>query len=158
MNEKTHPHTTAALAVRRAQLLADNRLLRERIRQNEGYIKSLDTAIGLMNPAFDPGTVLPKRRYTRTFERGELKSLVIRILKAANGPLSTEDITAQVMARKVLAEDCRGEVRRALMSYGFVKRVSQDDDHRDYWILERYAAKDEANEGGTPMLRLLRDQ
>jgi|GEM_PF-4684595 len=163
MSENTHPHTTSALAKRRAELIADNQQMRERIRLNDGYIKSLDTAIALMDPTFDPGTVLPKRQYDRKFDRGELKSLIIQTLKAADGgPLSTRAITDHVMERKGLADDCRTEVRRALINYDVVKKVDGDpDDHMEYWSLVGYAAK--GKDGGdskeaTAGLRLLRDQ
>jgi hypothetical protein len=160
MNENTYPHTTSALAKRRAELLADNQRMRERIRLNDGYIKSLDTVIALMDPAFDPGTVLPKRQYERKFERGELKSLIIKILKAANGgPLSTRDIADRVMKRKGMTDDCRTEVRRALINYDVVEKVDGDtDDHMEYWKLNGYTAtanpKDEKQEAAGK-LRLL---
>jgi hypothetical protein len=142
MSENTHPHTTAALAKRRAELIADNQAMRERIRLNGEYIKALDTAMGLMDPAFDPGTVLPKRQYTKKFDRGELKSLIIRTLKAAEGgPMSTRAITDQVMERKGMTDDCRTEVRRALLHYDVVEKVDGDpDDHMEYWALMGYAA------------------
>ncbi|MBI9079924.1 MAG: hypothetical protein JEY79_09325 [Pseudodesulfovibrio sp.] len=163
MSKNTHPHTTSALAKRRADMIADNQQMRERIRLNDGYIKALDTAIALMNPDFDPGTVLPKRQYTRKFERGELKSMVIQILKMAEGgPLSTGDITTQVMERKGLDDDCRAEVRRALLNYDTVEKVEgETDDHMEWWILKGYAAKpmdDGTPEEATAGLRLLRDQ
>lgn len=137
--------------------------MRERIRLNDTYIKALDTAIGLMDPAFDPGTVLPKRQYTKKFEKGELKSLIIQTLKAADGgPLSTRDIADQVAKRKGLNDDCRTEVRRALLNYDTVEKVEGDpDDHMEYWTLKGYAAKgkgDGGTEEATARLRLLRDQ
>ena len=163
MSENTHPHTTSALAKRRAELIADNQAMRERIRMNDGYIKALDTAIALMDPGFDPGSVLPKRQYTKKFEKGELKSMIIQTLKDADGgPLSTRAIADQVMERKGLDDDCRTEVRRALLTYGTVEKVDGDpDDHMEYWSLVGYAAK--GKDGGdskeaTAGLRLLRDQ
>ncbi|WP_272699454.1 hypothetical protein [Desulfovibrio sp. Fe33] len=161
MSKKPHSHTTAALAKRRAELIADNQAMRERIRLNDGYIKSLDTAMGLMDPAFDPGTVLPKRQYTKKFDRGELKSLIIRTLKAADGgPLSTRAITDQVMEHKGMTDDCRTEVRRALLHYDVVEKVDGDpDDHMEYWALVGYAATTkQANDKGDEAtdLRLLK--
>ncbi|MEZ7196757.1 hypothetical protein [Pseudodesulfovibrio karagichevae] len=163
MSENTHPHTTAALAKRRAELIADNQAMRERIRLNDGYIKSLNTAIGLMDPGFDPGTVLPKRQYTRKFDRGELKSLIIQTLKAAEGgPLSTRAITDQVMGRKGMTDDCRTEVRRALLHYDVVEKVDGDpDDHMEYWALVGYAAAAKpagSSSVATAGLTLVRDQ
>jgi hypothetical protein len=163
MSENPHPHTTLSLAKRRAELIADNQLMRERIRMNDGYIKALDTAIGLMDPAFDPGTVLPKRQYTRKFDRGELKSLIIQILKATGGgPLSTRAITDQVMERKGMTDDCRTEVRRALLHYDVVEKVDGDpDDHMEYWALVGYAATakpDGSTSVATAGLTLVRDQ
>jgi len=155
MSENTYPHTTAALAKRRAELIADNQAMRDRIRLNDGYIKALDTAIDLMDPAFDPGTVLPKRQYDRTFERGELKSLVIKILKAADGgPLSTRDIADRAMERKGMTDDCRPQVRQALLGYKTVEKVDSDpDDHMEYWKLKGYSAK--GKEGPESGLRLV---
>lgn len=163
MSENTHPHTTSALAKRRAELIADNQAMRERIRLNDGYIKSLDTAIALMDPTFDPGTVLPKRQYDRKFERGELKSLVIQILKAADGgPLSTRDIADRVMERKGMIDDCRPQVRQALLGYKTVEKVEgEPDDHMEYWKLKGYAAAAKPS-GSTSVatagLTLVRDQ
>jgi hypothetical protein len=135
MSKKPHSHSTAALAKRRAEPVADNQAMRERIRLNDGYIKALDTAIGLIDPAFDPGTVPPKRPYTKKFDRGELKPLIIRTLKAAEGgPLSTRAITDQIMERKGMADHCRTEVRRALLHYDVVEK-SRRGSRRPHGIL-----------------------
>jgi hypothetical protein len=55
--------------------------------------------------------------------------------------MSTRAITDQVMERKGMTDDCRTEVRRALLHYDVVEKVDGDpDDHMEYWALMGYAA------------------
>lgn len=112
---ENHPHAISALAKQKAVLLRQLAELRSEVRQVQTDIASLDRAMQLLDPSCDTRAIKPvSRPQRRLFERGELATHVLEVLKAAAGPMSANDIAAAVGERAGITENIRDNVKDAL--------------------------------------------
>lgn len=130
-----------ALARKKAELMGKADELQRRLRKKRVQIAALDESMRLLDQGCDPGLVKPKRKYTKTFEHGELKRIIFDILKeAGGGPLTTRQIADEVKKRKGLDRDVRKDVKRALQGYHIVIKVGEIENHQALWAFKDYAA------------------
>ncbi len=130
-----------ALARKKAQL---------NVKQAE--INTIDQTFMLLGLECDPELTRPRKSYTRTFKRGELKRLIIKILKEVNGgPLTTRQITNEVMRRKGLDSDYWDHVKRALRRYPITVKLRENENGESMWALKTYTTKPKND---PPLLRL----
>lgn len=118
----------------------------------EAEIDHLDYAMLLMNIVCDMELARPRRIYIRTFAHGELKRMIIQILKHAGQPITTRQVTDEVRKRKQLVLDYRRYVKNALGRYKVTIKVGENEAGESLWTLKGYAAK---TKPAPPRLRLV---
>src|SRR5438132_3034734 len=98
------PHVISALREKRAIVAGLIEKLERKLEQHRADLTHIDGVLRLFQPDRDPEAIKPKRTYarrTRYFAKGELSRFVLEALRDAHGkPLSTDDITGQVIAAK----------------------------------------------------------
>jgi hypothetical protein len=108
-------HVMAALVRKRAELAAEL-VERERgLAQLRADIAHLDGAIRLLQPAYKPASIRPKRRPTRHprwFATGELGRLCLDALRDAAEPLPAVEIARVVMRRRGMDAEENAALRR----------------------------------------------
>src|SRR4051794_24316572 len=90
----------SALARKRVEVAAEIVEREQALDQLRADLAHLDGALRLLEPAYKPGAIRPKRRNTkhgRLFVMGELGRLCLDVLRAAAEPLSTMEIARAVM-------------------------------------------------------------
>ncbi len=141
-----------ALSKKRAQLSREVLDLEKQLEDKLAKIKTLDCTMLMLGIACDMELARPRRVYTRTFRHGELKRLIVGILKDAGSPLTTRQVADEVRRCKRLLQDYRPHVKRALARYRITVKVGQTDNGESLWTLTAYAAKAKAD---LPPLRLV---
>ncbi len=130
-----------ALSKKRSLLTRELIDLQEAFQRKQVEIITLDATIHMLDIQYDMELARPRRVYTRTFDLGELKRLIIGILKEADKPLTTRQISDEVCRQKRLFQDCRRKVKNALQSYRVTVKVGETDTGLSLWTLKTYAAK-----------------
>lgn len=127
--------------------------LQRLLHKKRAQIAALDESMRLMDQGYNPDQVKPKRKHTRTFAHGELKRLIIGILKEVDGgPLTTRQIADEVRKIKGLDRDVRKDVKRALQGYRNIIKVGEIDNHQALWAFKGYAA---STSDAPPSLRIV---
>lgn len=115
-----------ALARKRAELAAEIVERERALDQLRADLAHLDGALRLLEPAYKPGSIRPKRRHTkheRWFATGELGRLCLDVLRAAAEPLPTMEIARAVMRRRGMdSEDGPAMLRVENMLAGVLRR------------------------------------
>jgi hypothetical protein len=130
--------------------------LEKLVAAKQAEIDTLDCTMLMLGIACDMELARPRQVYTRTFDHGELKRMILDILKNADGPMTTRQVTDEVRRRKKLLQDYRPHVKRALMRYRITVQVGKTESGESLWTLKRQAAR--AKDKSTPSLRLVRSQ
>ena len=97
------PHVISALREKRAIVAGLIEKLERKLEQHRADLTHIDGVLRLFQPDRDPGEIKPKRAYarrTRYFARNELARLCMDALRDAPGLITTDEITAQVIAAK----------------------------------------------------------
>ncbi len=95
-------HVISALRTKRAEIGGYIHDLEKKIKRLRANLAHVDATIRLFAPGLDPDAILPKRTYQRTryFAKGELSRRCLDVLRDTEGPLTTAEIAAAVMADK----------------------------------------------------------
>ena len=145
-----------ALCRKRSQLSSEIIELEAQLERKRKEVATLDCTMVVLGMARDEEIARPRRVYTIRFGRGELKRMIVDILKAADGPLTTRQVTDEVRRRKRMLQDYRGRVKCALTQYRITVQVGKTESGESLWTLKGQAAKD--NDDSKPSLRLVRSQ
>lgn len=93
------------LVQKRAELMGDMERLKEDLLKAQNDIKSIDRTIRIFDPEYPFLSVKPKKRIlNRVFKSGELKRLLLDLLKE-KGPLSAKQLTYYVQERELNIPD-----------------------------------------------------
>lgn len=141
-----------ALSKKRSVLSRELLDLQEQLKLKQSEIDTLDCSMLLLGVSCDMELARPRRVYTRTFDYGELKRLIIETLKAADGPMTTRQVTDEIRRRKRLLQDCKNPVSKALWKYRVTVKVGETDSGESLWTLKSYATKPKPS---APRLRLV---
>lgn len=96
-------HVVSGLIEKRRELVGIIDELQRQLDQHRADLTHIDGALRVLATDLDPETIRPKRIYRRNryFARNELSRLCLGVLRTAAGELlSTDDITARVIAAK----------------------------------------------------------
>ncbi len=145
-----------ALSKKRSLLSRELLDLEKQIADKQTEIDTLDCTMLMLGIACDMELARPRQVYTRTFGYGELKRMILDILKNANAPMTTRQVTDEVRRRKKLLQDYRPHVKRALMRYRITIQVGKTESGESLWALKGQAAR--AKDGCASPLRLVRSQ
>ncbi|MGE5548117.1 MAG: hypothetical protein ACM33T_14520 [Solirubrobacterales bacterium] len=94
--------TVSALVERRRDIQREIAYLEHEIKKCEEAIGHIDATIHLLDPCYELAKLKPKQFYTEDalFHPGEVPVLVLEILRGANHPMTTPEITNALLARK----------------------------------------------------------
>lgn len=145
-----------ALSKKRSILSRELLDLEKLIAAKQAEIDTLDCTMLMLGIACDMELARPRQVYTRTFGYGELKRMILDILKNADGPMTTRKVTDEVRRRKRLLQDYRPHVKRALSRYRITVQVGKTKSGESLWTLKGQAAR--AKDGSASPLRLVRSQ
>lgn len=98
------PNTVAGLNAKRKELVKLRAELEREVRKITCDLDHLDAAIALFDPANTPAAV---KRYAvkHRAKKGQLKRFVLEFLRAAEGPVTSRDITEAWIADRGLRAD-----------------------------------------------------
>lgn len=145
-----------ALSKKRSLLSRELLDLEKQLADKQAEIDTLDCAMLMLGIACDMELARPRQVYTRTFGYGELKRMILDILKNADGPMTTRQVTDEVRWRKKLLQDYRQHVKRALIRYRITVQIGKTESGESLWTLKGQAAR--AKGGCASSLRLVRSQ
>lgn len=92
----------SALVDRRREVQREIAYLASEIKRCEEAIQHIDATIHLLQPEYDLTRLKPKKFFVEDsiFYPGETPTLVLEILRAAGRPMTTPEITREMLARK----------------------------------------------------------
>jgi hypothetical protein len=124
-------HVVSALRKKRAEVAGHVHDLEKKVKTYRARLAHIDETIKIFSPDTDPEAIPPKRTYRRAryFSRGEFARLCMDELRKAEGPLTTAEIVAGVIAAKglpkglapVLTEKALAYLRGKLTTANIVK-------------------------------------
>ncbi|HKI82033.1 MAG TPA: hypothetical protein VKA04_10340 [Pseudodesulfovibrio sp.] len=145
-----------ALCRKRSQLSREIIELEAQLERKRKEVETLDCTMVLLGMSRDEDIARPRRVYTIRFGKGELKRMIVDILKTADGPMTTRQVTDEVRLRKRMLQDYRPHVKRALTRYRITIQVGKTESGESLWTLKGQAAM--AKVDSKPSLRLVRSQ
>lgn len=145
-----------ALSKKRSQLSREVLDLKKQLADKNAEIDALDCTMLMLSIACDMELARLRQIYTRTFKHGELKRMILDILKNADSSMTTRQVTDEVNRRKRLLQDYRTHVKRALMRYRITVQIGKTASGESLWTLKGQAAN--AKGAPKPSLRLVRSQ
>lgn len=94
--------TVSALVERRREVQREIAFLESEIKRSQEAIGHIDATIHLLDPYYDLTKLKPKQFVTEDsfFYPGETPILVLEVLREANHPLTTQEVTKAMLARK----------------------------------------------------------
>jgi hypothetical protein len=126
----TKDTVVSGLITKRAELAGIIDQMQRQLDQYRADLTHIDGVLRILVSDLDPETIRPKRAYRRNryFARNELSRLCLGVFRTAAGePLSTDDITARVIAAKSF-DPADGILRAAIRDQvgSIVKRLHRD--------------------------------
>lgn len=106
-------HVVSQLITKKEELLGELNFHKTKVQQLEEVVKSIDISISVFDPEFDLKKIKPKR-FTGNqhyFKRGEANVMVLDALRKAKAPLTTNEITVELMKKKKLDHEDQNLVR-----------------------------------------------
>src|SRR5947208_13292065 len=98
-NQNTGQHALSTLVAKRAEIAGEITHTRARLRQLIIDLGHVDAAIRIFDPDFDVDGIKPKQPtplYNVSF-RGEFVRVILDMMREAQGPVTTKEITLHVM-------------------------------------------------------------
>jgi hypothetical protein len=116
MNERSNRYAINALKTRRAEIDGEIEACRRRLENLTEAIVHLDASIALLDPAYNPASVRPKRLYRRAklFGGRKLTGLILDALRRAERPLATQEVVAAIAGVGASAPNIAKRVRMGL--------------------------------------------
>ncbi len=90
--------------------IKDNKREAQRLRQSMRHVEAV---LHLLDPTFNVRRIAPRRRYNPNplFKRGHVWLAALDVLRRAQEPMSTEEVSRALLASKGVPEPSRAEVR-----------------------------------------------
>ncbi|MEZ6854823.1 hypothetical protein [Halodesulfovibrio aestuarii] len=141
-----------------AQLESELQKIQAQLDVEYKHIEAIDLLLQSYDPSFKTENVKKKATRKHIFARGELKKLVLRLLKN-KGRVSTTtieitDYVFSIKGQHNLNKDNYKNVERQLRNYEEVVSTGKDDNNVTLWILKRYAAEENESENRAVVTRL----
>ena len=121
-------HTINGLLTKRADLFNEGETIRDRLAQLRADIEAVDRVLGALGYEGELDAAMPRAKRNVMFGRGELTRAILEVLRDAEGPMTSRDITRLVVAdtgdRKAFSEAVKrvSKALRALAQDGAVGR------------------------------------
>ena len=106
-------HVVSQLISKKEELSGELKFYKTKIQQLEEIINGIDTSIKVFSPDFDLKNIKAKR-YTGNqhyFKRGESHVMILDTLRKAKVPMTTNEITLELMKKKQLDHEDQTLVR-----------------------------------------------
>ncbi|MEM6413060.1 MAG: hypothetical protein AAF720_00180 [Pseudomonadota bacterium] len=120
MDESTtgNQYALAMMKKRRAKMAGEVESFRDRVLRRFEQIETLDAAIKIFEPGFDPDSVKPIKHRVRSnlFKRGELSRLILGVLRKSEHPLSARRITDHIMNEMGFESEARPAITNRVSS------------------------------------------
>jgi hypothetical protein len=112
-------HVVSALRKKRAEVAGHIHDLEKKVRLQRARLAHIDETIKIFSPETDPEAIPPKRTYRRTkyFGRGEFARLCQDALRRAEGPVTTAEIVASVIAANGLPDNLAPVLTEKVLAY-----------------------------------------
>jgi hypothetical protein len=96
------PLGLGCLVEKRAELTGEIRQLEDRLEQLRSDVLHVDAVIRLMDPAFQPDAIVPKKRRQgrNWFGNGELLRSVLETLRKAPEPMTAKEVALAIMEQR----------------------------------------------------------
>lgn len=114
-------HVVSQLISKKEELSGELKFYKTKVQQLEEIINGIDTSIKVFSPDFDIKKIKAKR-YTGNkhyFKRGESHVMILDTLRKAKEPMTTSDITIELMRKKKLDYENRAlmdNVQKSLLN------------------------------------------
>ncbi|MDD4855055.1 MAG: hypothetical protein PHQ22_10245 [Sulfuricurvum sp.] len=114
-------HVVSQLISKKEELSGELKFYKTKVQQLEEIISGIDTSIKVFSPDFDIKKIKAKR-YTGNkhyFKRGESHVMILDTLRKAKEPMTTSDITIELMRKKKLDHEDRAlmdNVQKSLLN------------------------------------------
>jgi predicted transcriptional regulator len=97
--KSTGAHALSGLVAKRSEIAGEIDAVREKLRQLIVDLDHVDAAIRLFNPDYDIASIRTRPNHpAQIARRGDSIRMILDLLREATEPLSTKQITLQVMA------------------------------------------------------------
>ena len=112
-------HVVSALRKKRAEVAGHVHDLEKKVKTWRARLAHIDETIRIFSPHTDPEAIPAKRIYRRAryFSRGEFARLCLDELRKAEGPLTTAEIVAGVLAAKGLPKTLTPNLTEKALAY-----------------------------------------
>ena len=97
-------HVVSQLITKKQELLGEVEYFKEKVKQTEEILKSIDLSIKVFDPDFNLENVKAKNLYKKShnFKHGEANRLILDLFRKDPNPKTTTDITKALMEIKDL--------------------------------------------------------
>ena len=99
----TDTHVMSALKDKRARIDGEIQMRRYQITRLEMELAHIDAVIRMFSPGFDPATIATRRTIKRSAKgtvRGSGTREALRVLRKADGPLTSREIAALILEQR----------------------------------------------------------
>lgn len=141
-------HVVSQLISKKEELFGELIYHKSKIKQLQEVLNGIDVSILAFDPEFDTSSIKPKRytgRQQHYFARGESHRMILDTLRKADKPLSTSDITIELMKKKSLDYSDKklvDNVQKSLLNTlkkqeknNLIKAVDKDNYYGFFWVL-----------------------
>jgi ribosomal protein S8E len=123
-------HVISALVTKRGELAGQLENHKKEIARVAEELRHIDRTIKIFNPDYDLRSIKAKKVYTKSryFKHGEANKMLLDILRLQNAPMSTHDITSEVITRKAIIELDEAEEKALQASvYSILDRLEKNE-------------------------------
>ena len=105
-------YALSALRDKRAVLASEIVQLERQLRHRRESLGHVDATLRLLDPAIDTDQIPNKRprRRVKLFRQGELGRMILKVLREADTPISTQDVATAIIQAGGHGESARGAV------------------------------------------------
>ena len=95
---ETFTHTISGLLTKRADLLGEAEVIRDRLAAIKNDIDALDRTLSVLNYDGDLDAQMPRAKRHVIFGRGELAKQVLATLRRSQGPMTSREIAQEIVS------------------------------------------------------------
>ena len=95
---ETFDHTISGLLTKRADLLGEAEVIRDRLAAIKNDIDALDRTLSVLNYDGDLDAQMPRAKRHVIFGRGELTKQVFAVLRRSQGPMTSREIAQELVS------------------------------------------------------------
>lgn len=136
----TFEHTISGLLTKRADLFNEADVIRNRLAAIRSDIEALDRTLATLGYDGPLDTAMPKTKRHVMFGRGELTRAILEVLRGAERPMTSREITLEIVAdhgdRKALSEAVK-RVSKALRVLHQDRAVKRQKVQTGEWVWQQ---------------------